>query len=68
MEKITLDVKGMTCGHCKAAVSGSLKGLSGVNDVKVDLDTGKVDITYDSERVTLDQMKETIEDQGYDVV
>lgn len=66
MEKVTLDVKGMTCGHCVASVKGALKEV-GVSDVNVDLATGKVDVNYDKDQVTIDQMKEAIEDQGYDV-
>ncbi len=68
MENVVLDVKGMTCGHCEAAVSGALKALDGVADVKVHLDTGKVDVRYDKDKVSLEQMKEAIEEQGYDVV
>ncbi len=67
METATLEVKGMTCGHCEASVKGALKE-SGAEDVKVDLDTGKVDVNYDKEKVSMDQMKEAIEEQGYDVV
>lgn len=67
MENITLDVKGMTCGHCESAVTGALADLQGVEDVKVHLDTGKVDVRYNKEQVTVDQMKEAIEEQGYDV-
>lgn len=68
MEKITLDVKGMSCGHCKSAVEGALGGIDGVSIVEVDLATGKVDVTYDDAKVTLADIRETVEDQGYDVV
>ncbi|RYM02142.1 copper chaperone CopZ [Sporolactobacillus sp. THM7-7] len=67
MTEKTLDVKGMSCGHCKMAVSGALKGLEGVSDVSVDLETGKVDVSYDASKVNIEQMKEAIEEQGYDV-
>lgn len=66
MESITLNVKGMTCGHCEASVKGALKEV-GAEDVKVDLGTGKVDVSYNKENVTLDKMKEAVEEQGYDV-
>ncbi|TCP26614.1 copper chaperone [Scopulibacillus darangshiensis] len=68
MEKATINVKGMTCGHCEAAVTNALKELSGVSEVKVHLDNGKVDVTFHDGKVSFDQMKEAIEDQGYDVV
>ena len=67
MEKKTLDVKGMSCGHCKAAVEGALKELDGVSGAEVDLKAGKVDVTFDEAKVTVAAMKEAIEEQGYDV-
>ncbi|MGD6968634.1 copper chaperone CopZ [Rossellomorea vietnamensis] len=67
MEKITLNVSGMSCGHCVKAVEGSVGELKGVQSVGVNLDSGKVDVTYNSEEVTVETIKETIDDQGYDV-
>lgn len=67
MKELTLDVEGMTCGHCKSAVEGALNELDGVSNVDVNLDTGKVNVTYDEAKVTTDAMREAIEDQGYDV-
>ncbi|MFD1708181.1 copper chaperone CopZ [Siminovitchia sediminis] len=67
MERKTLDVQGMSCGHCKASVEGALKKLDGVKAAEVNLEAGKVDVTYDESKVTVDALKEAIEDQGYDV-
>lgn len=64
----TLNVKGMTCGHCESSVKGALEGLDGVTNVAVNLSTGKVDITYDNGQVTEADMREAVEEQGYDVV
>lgn len=68
MEQTTLHVQGMSCGHCVKAVEGSVGKLEGVQSVKVHLEENQVDVAYDKEKVTLDQIKETIDDQGYDVV
>lgn len=67
MEKTTLNVAGMSCGHCVKAVESSVGELSGVSSVKVHLETGTVDVEFNSSEVTLDKIKETIDDQGYDV-
>jgi len=67
MEKVTLNVQGMSCGHCVKAVEGSVGSLKGISSVKVDLKGAKVDIEFNEKEVSVDQMKETIEDQGYDV-
>jgi len=65
---ITLHVQGMTCGHCKAAVTNALQQLDGVHRVDVHLEQGTVDVEYDETKVTVDQLKTAVEDQGYDVV
>ncbi|PGT79569.1 copper chaperone CopZ [Bacillus sp. AFS040349] len=67
MEKITLNVKGMSCGHCVNSIEGSVGRLKGVSNVKVDLNSGSVDVEYNPNEVTLETIKETIDDQGYDV-
>ncbi|BDG47163.1 MULTISPECIES: copper chaperone CopZ [Parageobacillus] len=63
----TLQVQGMTCNHCKMAVTNALQELEGVSRVEVHLDKGTVDVDYDETKVSLDQLKEAIEEQGYDV-
>ncbi|MDR7000939.1 copper chaperone CopZ [Neobacillus niacini] len=68
MANITLNVKGMSCGHCVNAVEGSVSELQGVKKVKVHLDKGTVDVEFDQNVVNLGKIKETIDDQGYDVI
>lgn len=66
MSQITLSVKGMSCNHCVNSIEGALKeiGMTG----KVDLSAGTVTVEYDESKATVEQIKETIEEQGYDVV
>ncbi|MDI7742488.1 copper chaperone CopZ [Lysinibacillus fusiformis] len=67
MENIILNVSGMSCGHCVKAIEGSVGELAGVDQVKVNLEDGQVAVSFNNEKVTLDKIKETIDDQGYDV-
>ncbi|HLR66844.1 MAG TPA: copper chaperone CopZ [Virgibacillus sp.] len=67
MEQITLQVQGMSCGHCVNSIEGSVGKLNGVKSVKVHLDNGTVEIEFDANSVSLETIKEEIEDQGYDV-
>jgi copper chaperone len=67
MEKMTLNVKGMSCGHCINSIEGSVGKLSGITAVKVNLDSGTVSVEFNPSQVTIDKIKETIDDQGYDV-
>jgi copper chaperone len=67
MEKVTLNVQGMSCEHCVKAIEGNVGTLNGVNTVKVNLKANTVDVEFNNQQVSLDKIKETIDDQGYDV-
>ncbi len=59
----TIIVRGMTCNHCQANVENNLKKLDFIQNVKVDLPTGRV--TIEGENVNLDAVKNTVENLGY---
>lgn len=63
----TLNVTGMSCNHCVNAIETALNELDGVQSVKVDLQGGKVDVSFDDAKVELAKVKEAIEEAGYDV-
>ncbi|GAA6826158.1 copper chaperone CopZ [Staphylococcus sp. 18_1_E_LY] len=63
----TIQVEGMSCEHCKSAVSGALNNLDGVSQADVNLEAGTVEVNYDDAKVDDATMAEAIEDQGYDV-
>ncbi|MEC2076462.1 copper chaperone CopZ [Metabacillus fastidiosus] len=67
MKNITLNVSGMSCGHCVKAIEGAVGKLDGISSVEVHLETGKVDVAYDEVKVNPEAIKEVIDDQGYDV-
>ncbi len=67
MEKITLNVEGMSCGHCINAIENNVGKLQGVSSVKANLDSGAVEVVFNTSEVSIDTIKETIDDQGYDV-
>ncbi|HDR7668124.1 Copper-ion-binding protein [Bacillus cereus] len=67
MEQLTLQVEGMSCGHCVNSIESSVNELNGVEQVKVQLAEGTVEVTIDSSVVTLKDIVAVIENQGYDV-
>ncbi|MBM7634024.1 copper chaperone CopZ [Geomicrobium sediminis] len=67
MKKMTLNVQGMSCGHCVQSIEGNVSELTGVDHVKVHLSEGNVDVTFDPDKVDLNEITEVIEEQGYDV-
>ncbi len=67
MEKIVLNVEGMSCEHCVKSIKSALGELDGIKSVDVSLEEKTVTVEYDEESVTVEDMKNAIEDQGYDV-
>jgi copper chaperone len=53
----------MTCNHCKMTVENQLKALNGIDDVQVDLSTGKAQLTGTS--IDLRAVADTVNDLGY---
>ncbi|MFJ8263713.1 copper chaperone CopZ [Rummeliibacillus sp. NPDC094406] len=64
-EKIQLKVEGMSCGHCVKAVENGVGELNGVETVNVNLEQGLVDVAFDDLKVTTENIKEAIEEEGY---
>jgi len=67
MDIRTLSVEGMSCSHCENAIKKSVGALNGVSNVTVDLKEKKVIVEFDPELISIDIIRDTIEDQGYDV-
>ena len=62
-----LTVNGMSCSHCENSIKKSVGALNGVGSVKIDLKSKKVAVEYDPEKVSIETIRDTIEDQGYEV-
>ena len=46
----TLNVQGMTCGHCEATVTNAIKGIDPHAVVTIDRSSGRVDVQSESPR------------------
>jgi copper chaperone len=66
-ETVSLVVEGMSCSHCEDSVIKAVSALNGVSGVSVDLKIKRVIVEYDGERVSIQTIRDTIEDQGYEV-
>lgn len=67
MEKVLLNVEGMSCSHCEKAVMKAVGALTGVKNVVVSLKDKTVTVEHDPDKASLEQIKHEIEDQGYEV-
>lgn len=63
--EITLTVEGMSCSACERHVNTALRELDGVEDVDVDLDTGRVTVKHDPDRAAVEAMLVALEEAGY---
>ena len=62
----TIFVNGMTCDHCKNAVTEELSKMSDVKKVQVDLVTGQVVIDTEAE-IGRERLEEAIKEAGYEL-
>lgn len=62
---LTYTVPGMSCGHCRAAITEEVEQVAGVSAVAVDLDSKLVTVTGSD----LDDaaVRAAIDEAGYDV-
>jgi copper chaperone len=70
MSTTTVNVSGMTCGHCVSSVSEELESLAGVEAVDVDLNAGGVSTVTitSSEELSPSEIGEAVAEAGYLVV
>jgi copper chaperone len=67
VDRVTLKVEGMSCGHCVKSIENSVSAISGVDKVDVQLDSGTVNVEFNKDVVVMEQITSTIEDQGYTI-
>lgn len=60
-----LQVEGMSCAHCVAAVKRTLAALPGIESVEVDLKEGRVHLTGGA---PVETIRTALDEQGYDLV
>jgi protein-disulfide isomerase/copper chaperone CopZ len=64
MKKAKFQIKGMHCQSCAASIEEKLKKLKGVLEAKVNLDSKKVVVVYEEDRISENEIKKTIEKGG----
>jgi copper chaperone len=65
-QTLTYSVPGMSCGHCRAAITTEVTAVPGVDSVDVDLDTKLVRIS--GENLDGAAIVAAIDEAGYDAV
>ena len=65
MSTLTYSVPGVSCGHCKAAITEEVSALPGVEAVEVNLETKIVAVTGDP--LDAQAILAAIDEAGYEV-
>ena len=64
MQKIILEVEGMTCAHCEKAVNNALLDL-GAKTVKASARKQTVEVVFSPDLVSPEDIKAEIKEMGY---
>jgi copper chaperone len=67
-ETVTFEVKGMSCGGCVLAVRRALGRVDGVEKAEVTMESGRAVISFDPEKVTVEELAEAIRRVGFEPV
>ena len=67
MDTLIINIKGMSCNHCKMAVEQALQTLQGVESADVDLQSNSAQIVFDPNKIDSKKLKAAITEAGYEV-
>jgi copper chaperone len=65
MTQLIYTVPGVSCGHCRAAITAEVAQVAGVSSVDVDLDAKRVSVA--GEHLDDAAIRAAIDEAGYDV-
>lgn len=68
IQKVTFDVKGMTCNGCASHVETEVNKLSGIVKVEASYEEATAKVEFDQTKVSLAQIEGAINGTGYKVV
>lgn len=67
MEEKVLNITGMTCASCSSKVERVVGKMEGMSNASVNLISNELKVSYDSDKINLENIKQKIERIGYGV-
>lgn len=64
LQELQLKIAGMTCGHCEKSVASAIQKLDGIEHVVVDHRVGLATVRFDNAKVTVEQLRQAVNDTG----
>lgn len=70
MQNATIQLETLTCPSCLQKIEGALKGLDGVDQdtAKISFNSSKVKLDFDEEKLSIEDIENSINKLGYDVL
>ncbi|NOR81609.1 MAG: heavy metal transport/detoxification protein [Methyloprofundus sp.] len=65
--KKQINIKGMMCGGCESIIEGVITEIDGVAGVKADYPNGKCQVSFEKNKVSLEDIYKAIEQKGYEI-
>ncbi|UCG67360.1 MAG: copper-translocating P-type ATPase [Deltaproteobacteria bacterium] len=66
-KNITIPVTGMTCANCALNIERGIKKLAGITEANVNFATEQASVSFDSDKIQIQDVVEKIHDAGYGV-
>jgi copper chaperone len=63
----TFSVPEVSCDHCKSSIEGALQPLSGISEATVRIEAKQVDVAWDGNLTSREDVVRAIEGAGYEV-
>lgn len=67
IEQVSLTAPDISCAHCVATIKSELGALPGIQQVAVDPESKRVDVAFDTSRISLAQIEAALDEAGYPV-
>lgn len=68
MKNIVIELDGLVCPMCSSKIENCLKKQKGIENASISYNNSKAKVSFNEEEIFVEEIKEIIEDLGYDVL
>ncbi|OPZ94816.1 MAG: Copper-exporting P-type ATPase A [Firmicutes bacterium ADurb.Bin419] len=68
MKTATFNIPSIACSACSNKIQESVKNLSGIEDISIDLKSQQVKIDYNPDNIMPQEIKTHISKMGYEII
>lgn len=68
MQTVTFNIPSISCSACSNKIQESVKSLTGIQDVSIDLKSQQVKVNYEPNNILPQEIKMHIFQMGYEII